>query len=521
MHNAHMNIARAAGQGGVHARKVVLDVGIFLIPRRLIADRGGIIALGGAAHGVPAQMRHAHGHAQRRLPVTLQLMAAEVEIPVGHAVQLAGHARIAELMHRGGRLLGGGELAMVAQHIDAGQLEAAVGTHGLAQSGGLRFERRLLHHVAGQHDAVFAAPAAHGVREGGGKALGDVIVIVIARDGDPALRQLPDQLGQFVQQILAIRGLIGFAQVVREGQRHVLLFAREAQRLLAGELRLVGEDGGHGLAEALAQRFLIALVGRGDELLDRLGVERIQIRLVVIPRGGRADLQIGVPHAILVRRAVLDALVMRQAAVLQRHAVLREQRSVLLTRADRLRGGHGALFALAVGGGREEQIARRIAPVARHQAARRAGGPTVLVVEPAEHMVLLGLVAAGTGQIHELVAQIGRGHARAGVHMEAAHAHLLEDVDLAQQLVLLQTAVPRPERRAAILAAGVFKQTLLQLLVLGMRIQHICQSFLTNYICSLQVFSLSRSIAQRACVLTGSGSWVSASSSGRRSFRFR
>ena len=491
------------------------------MPGRLIADRGGIIALGGAAHGVPAQMRHAHSHAQRRLPVALQLVAAEVEIPVGHAVQLAGHARIAELMHRGGRLLGSGELAVVAQHVDAGQLEAAVGAHGLAQGGGLRFERRLLHHVAGQHDAVFAAPAAHGVRKGGGEALGDVIVIVIARDGDFALGQLPDQLGQLVQQILAIRGLIGLAQVVREGQRHVLLLIGEAQRLLAGELRLVGEYGGHGLAEALAQRFLIALVGRGDKLLDRLGVERIQIRLVVIPRGGRADLQIGVPHAVLVRRSVLNALVVRQAAVLQRHAVLREQLAVLLTRADRLRGGHGALFALPIGSGGEEQIARGIAPIARHQSARRAGRPAILVIEPAEHVVLLSLVAAGAGQIHELIAQIGRGHARAGVHVEAAHAHLLEDVDLAQQLVLLKTAVPRPERRAAVLAAGVFKQALLQLLVLGMRIQHICQSFLPNYIGSLQVFSLSRSIAHCACVLTGSGSWVSSFSSGRRSFRFR
>jgi hypothetical protein len=42
--------------------------------------------------------------------------------------------------------------------------------------------------------------------------------------------------------------------------------------------------------------------------------------------------------------------------------------------------------------------------------------------------------------------------------MEAAQAHFLEHVDLTAELVLLQVAVPSPERGAAVFGGGVFEQ---------------------------------------------------------------
>ena len=71
------------------------------------------------------------------LPVTCQLMAAEIKIPVGNAVELAEHTLVAKLMDSAFSLLGSGQLSEIAEHIDARKIEGAVGTHSLAESGSL------------------------------------------------------------------------------------------------------------------------------------------------------------------------------------------------------------------------------------------------------------------------------------------------------------------------------------------------------------------------------------------------
>ena len=141
-------------------------------------------------------MGHAQGHAQRGLPIALQLVAAKIEVPAGYAVQLAEHGLAPILAHRALALFGGGILALVAQHIDARDAEGTVRTHGLAQRAGLAQQRRLLHHVACERQVVFVAPGAAGVRERGSKPFGYVVVIVVADFGNLAAGQFPDQLGQ-------------------------------------------------------------------------------------------------------------------------------------------------------------------------------------------------------------------------------------------------------------------------------------------------------------------------------------
>ena len=95
-------------------------------------------------------MRHAHRDAQRRLPVALMAVQAEIRVPAGHAVELGKRALAAELMHRALALLRGCELMAVAQQVDARQPEAAVRAHGLADGCRLASERRLFHHMAGK-----------------------------------------------------------------------------------------------------------------------------------------------------------------------------------------------------------------------------------------------------------------------------------------------------------------------------------------------------------------------------------
>ena len=459
MNHAHAHHGLAAGQRGVQAGEVILHVGIIAPPRGLIADGRGIVALGLALHGHPGQVLHADGHAQRRLPVAVNLVAAEVEVPAGHAVQLAGHAAAAVLMHGALSLLGGGQLEPGAEHVDARQLEAAIGAHRLAQRRRLAAQRGFLHHVAREHQAVLAAPAAAGVGEGLGEALGDVVVVMIAHDGDLSVRQLPQQLRQMVDQLLAIGRAEGLGQIVRPGQHHVLLLLGKGQRGLVGELGLVGEDGGHRAAKILAHGFEIALVGDLHKALNGRRIQRVGVGLVVVPRVGPVGLHIGVPLAALSRSTLVDARRAGETAVfVQPHVVAGQQSSVLRS----ARAGGGLLnvlrAGLAVGLGGQQQMPRAILRILRQKAARRAGGPAILVVQPRQHAFLLALFHAGAHQRHVLVAEIGRGHTRAYVHVRAAQAHLPEHLQLPEQLAAIQLAVPRPEGRAAILAARMAEQ---------------------------------------------------------------
>ena len=263
-----------AGERGRDAREVVLDVAVLGVPRRLIVDRGGVVALGFALHRHPREVRDADGDAEGGLPVAVQLMATEIVVPAGHAVELAQHPLAPVLMHGGLRLFCRGELVAVLEHIDPGQPEGAVGAHRLPERAGLALEGRLVHHMPGQFQPVSFAPSPDLIGKRRRESLGDVVVVEIA-DPRNAFRQIPDQLGQMVEQRHAVGGAKGVLEVVRKGEQHVVVALCEGERGLARELRLVGEDRGDGIAEGFGQFPAIALVGHLDKAGDRLRVEGV------------------------------------------------------------------------------------------------------------------------------------------------------------------------------------------------------------------------------------------------------
>ena len=228
-------------------------------------------------------MRDADGHAKGGLPVAMAFVPHEVEVPVGHAVEFAEDAAAAELTRGGLGLLGGGELLAVAERVDAGEEEAAVAAHGFAQGGGLRRQRRLLHHMARAAEVVLFAPVADGVRESGCKAFGHMVMETIAGQRVFAIRQFPDEFGKRVVEIDAVGRLVGFGEVVRERQIDNFLLLREGEGAFAGELRFVRENGGNGLVELLADALAVGFVRDVDELLDGARVERVDVGLVVVP----------------------------------------------------------------------------------------------------------------------------------------------------------------------------------------------------------------------------------------------
>lgn len=88
-----------------------------------------------------------------------------------------------------------------------------------------------------------------------------------------------------------------------------------------------------------------------------------------------------------------------------------------------------------------------------------ARGPAVLVVQIGFHAEPRGLVHDGVRQIEPLGPEILGLQADARVQECPAHAHFLEHMELTDQLVFLETAVPRPEGLAPPLVAGIAKRS--------------------------------------------------------------
>ena len=160
----------------------------------------GIIALCLAAHGSPVKMRHAHGYAHCRLPVTLKLVPAKVKFPSRHAVKLGENARGAHLTAHTLRLLCSGQLALIGKHIYARDAEAAILAHAVADSPCLRFQQKFIHHMTCHEYIVFAAPSAYIVGVSLGKTLCRMVKEEISDLRKSAAREIPYYLGKAVQQ---------------------------------------------------------------------------------------------------------------------------------------------------------------------------------------------------------------------------------------------------------------------------------------------------------------------------------
>ena len=99
----------------------------------------------------------------------------------------------------------------------------------------------------------------------------------------------------------------------------------------------------------------------------------------------------------------------------------------------------------------------RVLDACDHSACR-ARRPAVLVVQICAHLFLFGFIDARFNKAHKFFAEIRRGKPATNVHMVAAETHFFELFGLPKQVVFIEIVVPCPERRAPILARGVFEQ---------------------------------------------------------------
>ena len=455
------DLRRPPGQRGIDPGEVVADEPVALPPRGLPGDRGGIIALRLPRHRHPGKVGNPYRHTERGLPVPLPLVDGEVAVPVGDAVEFAQHAAATVLVRGALRLFGGGKFHPVTEHVDAGQLKGAVAAHRLAERRGLGFERRLRHHMAGQPQVVRLAPLADGVGEGGGEPFRHMVMVAVAGKRPGAAGQLPDQFRQSRQKLRAVGGPVALRQVVGVGQDHILPLTGELEDRLEGKLRFVGKNRRNRPPELLPGTFCIRLVGHLDKAADGGGVERVDVGFIVEPALFASNHPVEVEFFEPFARSLL----------LADHPGFGE--TTIGVEPDRIAAeqlpgvvvGRVGRFRAPVGG--EEQITGAELRLARDDAARRAGGPAVLVVEPGKHRIALRNVDAFPDHRHELRTEIGGGQPGTRVHVKAPHPHLAERGDLAADLLPVQFAVPRPERRVAIERTRCAEQLFQILLLVG------------------------------------------------------
>ena len=464
MDHANLDHRFTARHCRIDAGEMILDERIFLPPRGLIVNGSGIVALGFSRHGYERKVRHAYRYAERRHPVTVHFMLPEIEVPVGNAVHFAKNALSAELVRGGLRLLDRRVFKIALQHIHAGHTEASVKTHCLTDGVGLCAQRGLSHDVSRQLDAMLVAPFAAVIRKSGGKAFANVVMIMVTDHGSHTVGAFPDQFGNICDQIfLAVNGSEGFGKIIRPGESGRALLRCVFQRVFGHELRFVREDGMNRFVEFITDGVQIAFVGDLNETVDCRFVERIHVSLPVVPSTVLGYLHISIPFLMLGGFVFTDYFPIDQLARgIQLHVEASEQSALFgkFRSAFRISIRNAADFCVRLVG--KEQMARTEALFFGDKAARRAGGPTVLIVKPCDHVLAFRFFHAIFDECHEFFAEIRRCHTRSDVHMRTAEAHFFENLELSVQFLLIQLAVPCPEGSAAVFRRWFGKERVIQ-----------------------------------------------------------
>ena len=355
---------------------------------------------------------------------------------------------------------------MLGQHVHAGVAHVLVEAHERAVGDGLVHEAVLVEDVTRELDAVIVAPVVQGLGEAlQEEGVGQVDVVELDGGHDLAVLAV-EQLGEDGTAGKAVAGLELLEDVVRPGGgagHNAVMLAAVVEAVTA--VRLVGEDALDASAEAVAATLGVLLVGHLDELIGGLAAHGVDVGgavvvgvggighdgeaqslpLTGVTGGGLVQLLDGGLHGALSALAAGDGggvqlLVGIEVETVQLGYVQGE--------------GLGVPVHLVGGGLVDVQGLHAVLGIHRDLTAGRARGPTILVIEPGLHAVLLGGIGHLVDEVEPLIPQVLGDESRAGVHEVTAQSHLLHDVSLTHQLLAAKLTVPRPEGLAAVLHRG-------------------------------------------------------------------
>ena len=139
------------------------------------------------------------------------------------------------------------------------------------------------------------APAAQRVCIGLGEPLCQMIVVMVAGQGDLPIRQFPEHLRQMIQETFPIGLAEGILKIIRIRNQHILFFFRLSKGLFVGKLGLIGKNGRNHPAEFFAHGLQIFLMGHFNKTFCGLLIQCIDIGFIVKPRTLRRQFQVGIP----------------------------------------------------------------------------------------------------------------------------------------------------------------------------------------------------------------------------------
>ena len=454
--NAHHGIS--PGHAVIKPRIVILQVRKIPVPRGLPADGGRIVPLRLAVHGSPAQMRHPGGDAKGSLPVPGQLIPLKVKVPLGHAVHFAQNAGLSVLSGNACRLLGGGKVPVVAQIVDAGQLEFPVAAHGVPHDGSLSPHTVLPQQMAGGKQTVPFTPCPDLAAVGPGKHFRKGMIIVVACPASFLRRPVPHKIRQALKEIPSVHGAEHLRKFFREGQAHVLHVLRLFRKAQAVDMRFIRENRGYCHPEIIPHGLIVPFMGQGDELCDSFFFQCIHIGLVVAPGRFTGKFDIQVPFDAFGFLFPADDPGPPENAVFHLHVVGMKKAARRFFIAALFFHEHGkGILEVFIPGRRQPEPPCPVCDLFRHFPAGNARGIAVLVIQPAEHAVFPGLIPAEADQIHERIVQVPVLKAHPYVNMESAHSHPFEFQDLLFNHLPGHTGVPGPEGRPAVAGARMKK----------------------------------------------------------------
>ena len=397
VHDQGVDLDLTLSQEHTDAAHGVVEHLVISPPRLLAVHSRRIVALTDTAERVALQVLAHEVDATHHHPlvVALQLVVTHVVAAEGEGL---GQNLLLAGLSGGGAELSHGEAVEdgTAEPVHTGDGEVLVVRHAGAVGGELGVEGLLQHHMAGEAQVVGHAPVVDLLHEILGEQLGDQLPE--AHTGGLVVAAGDEQLDEVIVDGLAV-GLL------------ILSGEDEAPRnTVTGDLGLVGKEA----VEVGAVLGVVGLVDLAYEISDNLAVQGVHVEGVDV-----------VVEAVVLEAA--DHVV--TLGILQIGGELTDAEVLLLV-----------LDALAV-----------------DNAAAKAGGPAVLVVGPGVHAALLGLVHASGHVLEPLLAHVLGLQTAAGVHEEAADAHVIHEAHLAQGLGDVQLLVPGPEGYGTVLFVDVFE----------------------------------------------------------------
>ena len=278
MYHQDIHHALALGQRPAQSGEVVGHEVVVGPPGLLIVEVRGVVALARTAHGVEGEMGVEQVHSQEVEPVAHPLSPGEGEVLPRAAIGLAQGPPAPQLTSGGVQLLHRGWLSHVApQLVNPRNVLVFVVGHSRADPLHLGAECILTHVVPGEGQAMLLAPPVHLLGKGLDETLGECVPEIVACLGRSG--SVEEEVRQLAEEIIAL--LLPEVALQADGPGHEGLVRPGQDAVVVGGL--IGKDAGYSPAELLTHLLAVALVGGLDESPHRLGVQEVNVAVVIEP----------------------------------------------------------------------------------------------------------------------------------------------------------------------------------------------------------------------------------------------